>query len=78
MVVTIHLVYSFKPKNKNMNKLLVFRSLMIVFIVLNTIVFGKLETGSDCLFMFLTFLIALAYLAAEVINVFDDWAKEKI
>jgi hypothetical protein len=51
---------------------------MIVFIVLNTIVFGKLETESDCIFMFLTFLIALSYLVAEVVNVFDDWAKEKI
>lgn len=51
---------------------------MIVFIVLNTIVFGKLETGSDCIFMFLTFLIALSYLGAEVVSAFDDWAKEKI
>jgi len=65
-------------KIKIMNKLLVFRIVMIVFIVLNTIVFGKLETESDCIFMFLTFLIALSYLVAEVVNVFDDWAKEKI
>jgi hypothetical protein len=61
-----------------MNKLLVFRSLMIVFIVSNTIVFGKLETESDCIFMVLTFMIAISYLVGEVVNVFDDWAKKKV
>jgi hypothetical protein len=51
---------------------------MIVFIVLNTIVFGKLETESDCIFMVLTFMIAISYLVGEVVNAFDDWAKKKV
>lgn len=48
-------------------KLLAFRLSMITFIILNFLVSFKLETVAECLIMFVTFLLALGYLAAEVI-----------
>ena len=59
-----------------MNKLLVFRILMIVFLIMNTIVFGKLETESDCFFMLLTTMIAISYVAAEAYHAFDKAEHE--
>ena len=59
-------------------KLLAFRITMIVFIVANTIMFGKLETESDCILIFFTFLIALSFLVAEVVHAFDDWADSNL
>ena len=59
-----------------MNKLLVFRISMIVFLIMNTIVFGKLETESDCFFMLLTFMIGVSYVAAEAYHAFDTAEQE--
>jgi len=51
-----------------MNKrLLAFRLMMIGFIILNFIVSFRLENETACLIMFLNFLLALGYLAAEMI-----------
>ena len=59
-------------------KLLAFRIVMIIFIVSNFMVFGKLETESDCIFMILTFLITIAFLVAEAVHAFDDWADSNL
>jgi len=59
-------------KLKQMIKLLVFRISMIVFLIMNTVVFGKLETESDCFFMLLTFMIGVSYVAAEAYHAFDE------
>ena len=59
-------------------KLLAFRIVMIIWIVSNFMVFGKLETESDCIFMVLTFLITIAFLVAETVHAFDDWADSNL
>ena len=59
-------------------KLLVFRIAIIIFIVTNTIMFGKLETESDCILILFTFLIALSFLVTEVVHAFDDWADSNL
>jgi len=50
-----------------MNKLLVFRITVIIFIVFNFIVSFRLENEAACLIMFFNFLLSLAYLIAEMI-----------
>ena len=50
-----------------MEKLIVFRILMIAFIITNFIISFKLETAAECTIMFFTFLISLGYLGAEMI-----------
>jgi len=66
-------LYISQLKIKAMNKkLLAFRLTMITFILLNFLVSFKLETIAECLIMFFTFLLALGYIAAEVIS------KEKV
>ena len=55
-----------------MNKLLVFRSAIIIFIITNFIVSYTLETAADCAIMFFTFLFSLGYLGAELIITHDE------
>ena len=62
-------LYISQLKIKAMNKkLLAFRLTMITFILLNFLVSFKLETIAECVIMFFTFLLALGYIAAEVIT----------
>jgi hypothetical protein len=48
-------------------KLLLARVTIVLIIVLNFIVSFRLENEAACLIMFLNFLLALGYLAAEMI-----------
>jgi uncharacterized membrane protein len=53
-------------------KLLLFRSVLIIFIVTSFSISWKLETEADCAIMFFTFLISLGYLGAEMIVTRDE------
>ena len=55
-----------------MNKLLVFRATIIIFLITNFIISFTLETVADCTIMFFTFLMALGYLGAEMIIARDE------
>jgi len=55
-----------------MNKLLVFRATIIIFLITNFIISFTLETAADCTIMFFTFLMALGYLGAEMIIARDE------
>ena len=55
-----------------MNKLLVFRTTVITFIVFNFIISYKLESEAECLIMFFTFLFSLGYLGAEMLTSRDE------
>lgn len=54
-------------KIKNVNKLLIFRTLIIAFLITNFVVSFTLETVADCTIMFFTFLMAIGYIGAELI-----------
>ena len=55
-----------------MNKLLVFRSTIIIFLITNFIISFTLETAADCVIMFFTFPMAFGYLGAEMIIARDE------
>jgi hypothetical protein len=59
-----------------MNKLLVFRIIIISFIIISFILSFKLETEVECVIMFFTFLLLLGYLGAEMISKFDKAKHE--
>ena len=53
-------------------KLLVFRLLVSVFIIMNFAVSFKLKNETDVFIMLFTFIFTIAYLAAEAVNAFDE------
>ena len=55
-----------------MNKLLVFRVVIITFLITSFIISFTLETAADCVIMFFTFLMSLGYLGAEMIIARDE------
>lgn len=56
-----------------MNKLLlVFRSVIIIFIIISFLTSWELETEIDCAIIFFTFLMSLGYLGAEMIVARDE------
>jgi hypothetical protein len=59
-------------KLKTMNKLLVFRVVIITFLITNFIISFTLETEADVVIMFFTFLMSLGYLGAEMIIARDE------
>ena len=59
-----------------MNKLLVLRVAIIIFLITSFIISFTLETPEDCVIMFFTFLMSLGYLGAEMIMACDEAESE--
>jgi hypothetical protein len=55
-----------------MKKLLLFRLLVAVFIIMNFAVSFKLENEAEVFIMVFTFIFTTAYIAAEAVNAFDE------
>jgi hypothetical protein len=55
-----------------MNKLLVLRVVIIIFLITSFIISFTLETAADCVIMFFTSLMSLGYLGAEMIIARDE------
>jgi hypothetical protein len=65
----LHVNQKIKTMNK---KLLAFRVLVAVFIIMNFAVSFKLESEAEVLIMLFVVIFTISYIAAEAVHAFDE------